>query len=236
MFAFDDAHRGAEAPGLFQSRSDGRVQAITDLLLEQQALTRGATRLYGDPQRALGQQRHRLDSGYPLLAGLGVHALPHLNSYRVQLAYGGGVVACRMASEAACIPMGVRRGSPVPPGSRVLVWKDPGDGVGTILAVLPFQLEDSRLAVPGYLVQGSATGLKRETAHSQILNMYRQGGMQDFSCQAPLDATSQEWSRVSETGTAVLVSAAEAVLKVNELCGLFLNYFDNHGLLAAHNF
>jgi len=230
---FFDAHRGAEVPSPFQTRSDGRVQTITDLLFEQEVRGRGATRLLGDSERSLQPHTQNLQMPTPLLIGRVVHALPGLNWYKVQLAYGGGWIGCRMASEAACLPVGVRRGNPVPSGSRVLVWRDLNDDTGTILLVLPHALEDPRVSLPDWLAQGSGCGYKREAAHKALFRMSRLGGVQDFSCQSPLDATSMEWSRVSETGVTLLVSVAEAVLRVNELCGLWMSLYDSHVLLTG---
>lgn len=232
----EEAHRGAESPGPLATRGDARVDRITDLLLEADPIGQSAHRPVRDSTRSLQVLQQRTLRSNPLTLGTVVHAVPHVNWYRVQMADGGGWLGCCRAGDANYIPVGPRVGNAIAPGSRVVVWKQPNIDFGVILGVIPHILEDSRVAVPSWLTQGSAVGVKREQAHRQpFKGMFRQGGIHDFSCQAPLDSTALELSWITETGLAFLLSPFEAFLRVNEMCGLWLNYFDGQTALAGWN-
>jgi hypothetical protein len=232
----EEAHRGAEVPGLTATQTDARVERITELLLEADPWGQSVHRPIRDHTRALGMQRQQLGRDNPITIGVVVHAMPHVNWYKVQLGDGGGWVGCQKLSGHNCIPLGPRQGNVVGSGSRVLVWKHPNIDFGVILGVLPHAIEDPRAAVPGWLSQGAATGVKREGAHLQLFKgMFADGGVQDFSCSSPVDATSMDLCYVTETGLCLLVSPFELMFRVNEMCGLFLNYFDSHATLAGWN-
>lgn len=230
-----ESHRGAGPDGLGLLRGDARIERITELLLEHDIMGRSVHRPAQDFLRSAQLQlqgQHTL----PFVIGTIIHAIPHLNWYKVQLGEGGGWIgACHLA-HSTCGLLGPREGNPYPSGARVLVFKPRDVAYGIILGAIPYQLEDGRVAVPGWLAQGSGVGLKREAAHMQPLrNMFRQGGVIDFSCQSPLDATSLDKVIITETGVTFLVSPFEAQLSVNEMCGLFLNLWDDFTALAGRN-
>src|SRR6185436_15265238 len=87
---------------------------------------------------------------------------------------------------------------------------------------------------PDYLQQGGRSGFQRERCHYEPVKLLAlEAGVKNYAAGRPLDATGLEWGRFSETGTGVLIDAAQAYLRVNEICGLFLNYHDSHTRLAG---
>jgi hypothetical protein len=232
----EEAHRGSETPGFNTVRGDARIERITDLLLEADPVGQSAHRPIRDHTRSLQLLQQRTNRSNPWSIGTVAHAVPHVNWYKVQMADNGGWLGCCRLVDTNCLPIGPRVGNVIASGSRVLVWKPTNADFGVIVGVLPHILEDPRVAVSGWLAQGAATGLKREDAHRQLFKgMFRSGGVHDFSCQSPVDATSMDHVLVTETGLAFLMSPFELFLRVNEMCGVWFNYFDSQTTLAGWN-
>lgn len=231
-----DRHRGAQAPGLANPRSDRRVNEIDEVLRTHDVFGQAATKLHQDPFRALQAQVGRWFHQNPLTYGVVTHSIPYVNWYRVQLADQGGIVGCRMAEASGFCPMGVRSGSPIPPYSLVLVFKPRGRHWGEIIGVLPPPIVDNSVVCPDWIVQGGQSGLKREPAHSfPISQLFRAGGVIDFSANRPLDSTCLEWTKIADSGIGILIDPEQAYLRVNEMCGLFLSLWDSHCRLAGVN-
>lgn len=230
----NDQHRGATAPGLGSMHADRRIVDISEHIAQHDPLGQSAYDLTRDGLRTLQLQLGRFNATNPIQMGMVVHAIPYLNWYRVQLSDGGSFVPACCLAESSFMPLGVRSTSPIPPFSTVLCFKPPGIPYAIILGVIPEKIAQGHLVVPDWLVQGGQSGLKRETAHKQPLkNLYRGGGVIDFSSGRPIDATALEWGKMSETGIGILIDSFQAYLRVNEACGLFLNYFDSHTRLAG---
>jgi hypothetical protein len=176
------------------------------------------------------------DGNAHLQFGYVVYSLPYANGYRVQLDRQSGTKWCCMSSETSLTPMGVRSTSPIPPGSRVVVWVPPQNDWGIILGSVPSLMFDPNLTVPDWLCQGGGTGVNREKAYTfPYTNLFKEGGIIDFSSGRPIDSTILEWGRISDTGIALMIDSFQAYLRVNEMCGLFLNYFDSYTKLAGVN-
>jgi hypothetical protein len=95
---------------------------------------------------------------------------------------------------------------------------------------------DPHLTVPDWISQGGGSGIKRERCYTfPFTNMFRDGGVMDFSSGRPIDGTTLGWGRMSDTGIGLLIDPFQAYLRVNEACGLFLNYFDSYMRLAGVN-
>lgn len=208
---------------------------ITDLILESMmaAPSGRPARNAADPFRVASAVTQSLDRVSPLVFGTVVHAVPHLNWYKVQTLE-SGFLGCCLLRHTSAVPVGVHSGSVVPPNSCVLVFKSPHLDYGIILGVLPPLVQSNAAVRPDSLTQGGGSGLRTEAAHQQPLrSTLRAGGVRDFSCGSPLDATSMEWSLIAETGVALLVDPFQAYLRVNEHCGLFLNLFDSYARLIG---
>src|SRR5262245_1586893 len=225
--------QGATPPGPTTPSADRRV---TDLIHEAMSLGRRFGRAVADSLRtlAVANQQPGQAGHAGLVLGVILHAIPHLNWYKVQLGPAGFVRCCAL-QHASGIPLGVRHGAALPPGCQVLVFKPRHLTTGIILGVIPPALQTNAIARPDWLVQGGQSGIKRETAHKYpIKSLATEGGVRDFSAGAPVDATSLETNQVSGlTGLGLLIDDWQACLRVNEMCGLFISYFDGHTRLAG---
>jgi len=228
----DTGHHGAHAPGIGQPRKDSQV---TDLEEEQQHRDpRGQYhKFHEDPYQTGQVNQGRFTEGNHLVFGKITHAIPYLNWYRVQIGEGGTVMPCCMLSESNFVPIGPRTTSPVAPHNNVMVFIPPGLHYGFIVGVVPNAIADGSVVVPDWVQQGGNTGLKREKAHMTPIKMYRSGGVQDWSSNRPLDATAIEWGKITETGSAIFIDPFQVFMRVNEACGLFLNYWDSYCRLAG---
>jgi hypothetical protein len=63
--------------------------------------------------------------------------------------------------------------------------------------------------------------------------MFRGGGAFDFSSGRPLDATPFDWGRTTETGLGIHLDPFLFQARVNEMCGLWLSYWDSFTRLAG---
>lgn len=172
-----------------------------------------------------------------IMFGLVVQALPHVGWYKVQVGGAGGDLTCRHLAETGFMPVGVRSTHVLPPGTRVWLIHDPFDRRGYILGAIPELVTDPRRSLPDFLVQGGGSGLLREAVHHGILtHTARYGGVENYSSGRPLDSTTLDWGKMAETGVGILIDPFQAYLRVNEVCGLFLNYFDSYARLAGWNF
>lgn len=233
--AIGEGYQGATAPGPLTQAPDRRIAELDAALrlLEAGSGATLGTQFASDPLRAHQGTANRLDRE-PLLVGVTIHALAGMGWYKVQAGGGVGFIACCQVSAGGLIPLGVRDLGAIPPNSRVLVYKPRGLGYGMILGVLPPALRDGRIVNPDWLVPGGQSGLKREPVHTYPLQyQYANGGVVDWSGQRPVDGTALERGLISSTGIALLLDDYQAFLRVNEQCGLFLNYFDSHTRLAG---
>lgn len=232
----DNKPQGSKPPGLGSPQQDRR---ITDLLLEQltTSLLGKPTKFAADSLRSLTNFINSPTKQNPMVIGLVVHSVPNLNWYRVQLGEGGGQIGCALLRDDATVsPIGPRDGHVIQPNTPVLVQKMHYMPYGWIIGVLPPIIQDNSIFLSDYLVQGGQSGIKREDAHQQPLTgTVNAGGIQDFSCQSPLDATSLEWSKITETGIAILLDSFQFYARVSEICGLYLNYFDEYTRLTGRN-
>jgi len=217
------------------SQPDGRIQGITNLQSELDALGQQANRLTRDPARVIAGLLNHPGRHSGLRIGVIVHSIPGLNWYKVQLGDSGWVAAYHL-SDSIKTPLGPRSGAPLTAGSTVIIFcpTESGSGPSAILGVVPHALEDDGVACPGWISQGSQAGYKRERIHKQVAKgMERSGGIQDFSCQSPVDSTSLEWNKITETGVGIHIDSFMAFLRVNEMCGLSLSFWDGLCSLAG---
>lgn len=227
----DPKQYGSRPPGPLVRGGDPRVAQLDEHARTHDPIGQTLYRLAQDTYRSLHLQTQQLGLTGRLAIGVIVHSIPHLNWYKVQVGEGGGFIAACFIEHSSFIPLGVRSTSPVPPNSQVLVYKPRGTTYGLILGVIPPRLEDGSIVCPDWLVQGGQSGLKRELAYKYPLKNMR--GFIDFSGQRPVDGTSLEWGRMAETGVGLLVDSFQAYLRVNEQCGLFLNFYDSYCRLAG---
>lgn len=167
--------------------------------------------------------------------GVVVYALPHMNWYRVQLSDGGGTLGCCSAdSSGGQLPIGVRSKSMIAAGNNVVVWCPPSGSIGIIVGSWPRITSDAKYSLPDWVQAGGGAGFLREKAYYLPLKLFdKSSGIYNFANSRPLDQTSLDWGYVTETGIAIHMDPFMAYMRVNEMCGLFLNYWDSYLRLAG---
>lgn len=209
---------------------------ITDIIRDVRQLQSNQTGISAarDPYHVNSLLAQQLTTSDTLQLGTVIQAIPFAHWYRVQMPTGqGNIPACSLATT-GLLPMGPRMGNMYPPGSTVLVWKPKHLHYGFIVGTVPAVTTEARLSRPDFLQQDGQTGFRRDLAHSlSITNSFQGGGILDWSANRPLDSTTQDFSIVAETGLAFLMDSFQTYLRVNEQCGLFLNYFDSYTRLAG---
>jgi hypothetical protein len=165
------------------------------------------------------------------------YSLPYAHWYRVQLDDANGDFPCCQITDTAALPFSVKHNSPLPPGSSVLVFK-PADGFyGFILGVVPDIVTDGSLVHPDWIVQGGNGGFKRETYYHGLLNQFAaQASVLDFNNSRPVDSSALgEWGKFNDLGGGFHMDPFMLFMRIDENCGLFLNYLDSHARLEGHN-
>lgn len=227
-------HQGAEDLTVNRTQTDFRVSELADRLLQTAPLSQNHTFL-SDPLRTAQLQLQRLGSEIQL--GKVLHAVPTLNWYKVQTSEAGAVVTASALCQGSWLNLGVRDTGTYGPNSAVLLFMPRGLSHGFILGAVPHQIAEGEVNICEWLVQGGNSGYKREDAHTwPIKTLFRHGGVQDFSNRRPVDATAWEWGKMSESGIGILIDSFQAFLRVSEVCGLFLNFWDNYTRLAGVNY
>lgn len=227
------SHRGARPDLPWAQQPDRRVNDL-DAALRVLESTSSASRagFIRDSARANQVIPQLLAPPARLVVGLVVHAIPHVNWYKVQLGGVGDVGACFLSS-AGLSPLGPRPISMARPGDLVLVHvllNRPS----IIMGVLPPALLSATVARPDWVVQGGGAGIQTEQAHSfPITGHYQQGGVVDYAAGKPLDQTAYEQGWITATGLAVTIDDFMIQVRANEMCGLWLSYFDSWCRLAG---
>lgn len=170
----------------------------------------------------------------PLRVGRVLLALPYVHCYKVQLTGRQGTCIATSASNHSRTPLGVRSGEVIAPNSNVLIWKPASAELAYILAVLPSPVLHDDFNASDHIQQGGNSGPKKVEAYRNIpKTSARAHGWVSQSCGRPMDGTIGEYVRMSETGIGLLIDSFQTYLRVNEACGLWLNYFDNYTKLAG---
>ncbi len=227
-------HQGAEDLTVNRTQSDFRVRELADRLLQSNPLSQSHTFL-SDPHRTAQLQRYHFERDWQL--GRVIHAIPTLNWYKVQVSEGGSVITASSLGGGSQLNIGVRDIGTYGPNSAVLLFVPKGLGHGFIVGSVPQQIAEGDVNICEWLMQGGNSGYKREIAHTwPIKALFRHGGIQDFSNRRPVDSTAWEWGKMSESGIGILIDSFQAFLRVSEICGLFLNFWDNYTRLAGLNY
>ena len=168
-------------------------------------------------------------------------ATPYANCYLVQMPTGGGPIPCRSINSGSLGPIGVRGIGSIPINSRVAVLRSPNFGWGLILGTIPSLLNADQILnyfCSDAILPGSAVGYFNDDIYFGLQQWAGDAsGIRDYSCGRPQDSlTGGEWGFLSETGIGIFVDSLQAFLRVDELCGLSLSYYDQYARLAGRNF
>lgn len=179
-------------------------------------------------------QANPLQSDTPLRIGRVLLAMPYIHCYKIQISGRQGTCIATATNSHSNMPLGVRSGEVIPPNSTVLVWKPKTSTLAYIIAVLPTPTMDDKFNASDHIQQGGNSGVKKVEAYRLIPKATANAmGWVAQSSGRPIDGTIGEYVRMSETGIGLMIDSFQAYLRVNEVCGLWLNYFDNYAKLAA---
>ena len=230
------------APAVYNSASTGAAAGNISLILTGMGKS-GAASAWdqflsgiqpGDSKNNSANHSAPLATDTPLRVGRVLLALPYVHCYKIQLTGRQGTCIATSASNHSRTPLGVRSGEVIAPNSNVLVWKPATADLAYILAVLPSPVLHDDFNLSDHIQQGGNSGLKKVEAYRNIPKTADRGhGWVSQSCGRPMDGTIGEYVRMSETGIGLLIDSFQAYLRVNETCGLWLNYFDNYTKLAG---
>lgn len=162
--------------------------------------------------------------------------VPFLRLYRVALLK-GHILNCTYAADVAFQPLGVSDNTILSPGTTVLVARLPNETYGIIISVIPDFVKTYGDSYADELVQGSNVGFFSDLTQKSI--MYYQppggGGISAWK-DVHVDALPGDWARFSRLGAALFVSDFLSGFRLNEYCGLWLNYFDSLLRIAGLNY
>lgn len=177
-----------------------------------------------------------LDTDSPIRLGRVLLAMPYIHCYRVMLSDRSGVCIATATGRGAHAPIGVKIGETIPPNSEVILWKPKSSLLAYILAVVPGTSMYDDGNISDFVQQGGNSGIKKIEAYRNIIKSESSAyGWLTNSNGRPMDGTLNEYVRMSETGIGLLIDSFQAYLRVNEACGLFLNYFDSTTKLTGLN-
>ena len=229
-------------PAVYNERSigtsTGDFGAISGLKNAHEAQDSWTQQLTGDQVSDVHQhaitQLNTSSTDLSLCTGRVLFALPYIHCYRVQLFAREGTCIAIAATPTSLTPLGVRSGEVIAPNSVVVIWKPRASLLAYILGVLPTPSLDDKFNASDYLQQGGNSGPKRVEAYRNITRTAAEShGWVPQSCGRPIDGTIGEYVRMSETGIGLLIDSFQTYLRVNEACGLWLNYFDSYTKLAG---
>jgi hypothetical protein len=196
-----------------------------------QLLTGGQS---SDTNFSASVQQATLAQDAPLRVGRVMLALPYVHCYKIQISGRQGSCIATAVSRNSPNPLGVKTGEVIPPNSPVLVWQPNTSSLAYILAVLPQPSVSDTFNASDRIQQGGNSGPKKVEAYRNIAKASGGGhGFVSQSCGRPIDGTIGEYVRMSETGIGLLIDSFQSYLRVNEACGLWLNYFDSYAKLAG---
>lgn len=170
----------------------------------------------------------------PILVGRVILSLPYVHCYKVQVSGRSTPVVAAAVTQTSSTPIGVKAGESIPPNSQVIIWQPSSAKMAYILGVIPPVTVADDLNVADHVQQGGNSGVKKVEAIRTIPKSVNDAmGWVPMGGGRPMDSTTGEFSRLSETGIGILIDSFQAYLRVNEATGLFLNYFDNYSKLCG---
>lgn len=230
----DHTHRG-RATGLNRS-VDRRVLELDDALRGVELLSGAQSKLglAADSTRAAPSRYQDILNAGQTMCGVVIHALPSVNWYKVQCGDGAGAISACMLTHSTMTPLGPRHIGMVGPNDTVLLLKPRGLNHAFIIGVVPPFTAEASVLVPDWIVQGGGSGLRRESGHAYpIKELFNSGGVIDWSAQRPQDQIGNEQGWITSFGMALTIDDYLIQMRVNEMAGLWMSYFDGWVRLAG---
>jgi len=200
----------------------------------------GASKLASDVYQAM--QRYVADLGRPPSIQFGTiqEAVPYIGSYRVAPAGGGSVLQCCYLRELPASPVSVADHSNLHVGTNVFYIVHPSATYGIILGVEPPYLQDSRKARSDFVNAGSHCGIDTDLYWPTLWQTGPSGsnsGIIDWSARQPADSvTIGEFCKTAMTGLQLYMDNYMAHMRVDDMCGMWMFYWDALLRIAGENF
>lgn len=158
-------------------------------------------------------------------------SLPYLHYYLVQL-NDSTVVPAVYSNKSTGI--GAKQSCLLPPGTNVVAYKSKDVGPYVIISSFPSPFFDDKYSFAQILQQGSNTNFRKQNGYRNFNSMFEDfGNITNNGDNKPMDSSVFEESITTETGVSFLVDPFQAALSVSEVCGLFLNWFDNYARITG---
>ena len=175
-----------------------------------------------------------IDRDTPIRIGKVLLAYPYIHCYKIQISGRQGTMVATALSRGSHAPIGVKVSDTIPPNSNILVWAPKGSNIAYILSVIPAASIFDASNASDVIQAGGNSGVKKIEAYRNVPKTAALGhSWTSQSCGRPMDGVNGEYVRMSETGIGLLIDSFQTYLRVNETCGLWLNYFDSYAKLAA---
>jgi len=234
--------KSASRPAVYNEKSSGTSPGdggiISDLQASDEAKTVTSQVNSGqqasDTQGTSATHNSQTQTDLPLRVGTVLLAFPYVHCYKIQLSGRQGMCIATALTRSSLTPIGVKESDVIPAGSSVIVWQPKDSSIAYILGVVPSPTTDDAMNLSDHIQQGGNSGPKKVEAYRHVVKTPTDAmGWKPQSSGRPMDGTAGEYVRMSETGIGLLIDSFQAYLRVNEACGLWLNYFDNYAKLSA---
>lgn len=223
---------GADGVGYTGSNVADPTAAMQQAMAPVEEVNRGGQA--SDSTLTAGNHANKLEADTPLRVGRVLISLPYIHCYKVQISGRAAPCVATALTHSSMMPTGVRSIEVIPPNSQVLIWQPKAGKLAYIVGVIPVATMSDKFNISDHLQAGGNSGPKKREAYRNIPKSVSDNmGWVPQSSGRPMDGTQGEWGRLSETGIGILIDSFQAYLRVNEVCGLWLNYFDNYTKLAG---
>ncbi len=197
----------------------------------------GDQRVTSDPLRANSAFIHDATRDTATLCvGSIAEAIPHLQAYRILPVSGGAPMWCSLARHGSTGNKGVSDCSTLPVGTPVLYARGCFKNNGVILSAIPHEIPD---CYTDNISLGSAVGFSTN-AFSNIASSLadrRASGLKNWSGGTPIDSLNEgELNFRAQTGMMLHMDPYMSFMRVDDMAGLFLYYWDRLVRLCALNF
>jgi hypothetical protein len=172
--------------------------------------------------------------------GVITDCVPHCRAYRVSPEAGDPSLICTRLSSTGGTPLGVSDCVTLQPNTHVFYIKHPTATYGLIIGVEPPFSTKARQNLPDFIVPGSNVGLHVDTAQREGFKLGGDkvnGGIWDWSAGSSVDSLEiGELNHCTETGLMLHMDSYMAMMRVDEMTGIFMYYWDQLCRVAGMNF
>lgn len=168
--------------------------------------------------------------------GVVLDVIPFLRLYRVAL-HQGHVILCTYATESTFQPLGTTSQVTIPPSSTVLVARLPSEDYGIILSVVPEFVKTYGDSPADEIISGANAGFFGDLYQKAIMHYQPPDGGGIYAWRdSMVDALPGDWVKFSRLGSSIFLNDFLVGMRVNEYCGVWLNYLDSLLRLAGLNY